>query len=366
MNKPIRTMAVVCMLLFVALLLNATYLQYFEADDLNSRGDNKRVRDAEFSRERGAILVGGKPVARERAEPTTSTSTSASTPQPLQVRPRSPATTPTSTAAPPWSRARTTSSPAATRGCSSTGSSTCSATASPRAAASSLTIDPEAQTRGVRRAPGARQGRPGRGRRARPVDRQDPGDGHRTRPTTPTCWPRTTSARSQQAWERAERATEDQPLLNRGDPGDLPAGLDVQAGHRGGRAVERAVHPGHEVKGGATLDLPQTDDRPAQRERQRLRRRPDHADPGAGGLLQRLLRRHRPRARRRRAARAGREVRLRPDLPRRPRRPGRRAAFPGGPRRAADRAVGDRPVRRAPPPRCRWRWSPPASPTTAR
>jgi peptidoglycan glycosyltransferase len=66
MNKPIRNLAVACMFLFVALLVNATYVQYWEADDLTSLSkhpDNKRVRDAEFSRERGAILVRGKAVA---------------------------------------------------------------------------------------------------------------------------------------------------------------------------------------------------------------------------------------------------------------------------------------------------------------
>lgn len=66
MNKPIRTMAIVCMALFLALLVNSTYLQYLQADELNSRNDNKRVRDAEFSRDRGAILVNGKPVAESR------------------------------------------------------------------------------------------------------------------------------------------------------------------------------------------------------------------------------------------------------------------------------------------------------------
>ena len=40
MNKPIRTMAVFCMVLFVALLLNASYLQYLRADDLNDNNDN--------------------------------------------------------------------------------------------------------------------------------------------------------------------------------------------------------------------------------------------------------------------------------------------------------------------------------------
>ena len=64
MNKPIRTMSIFCMLLFAALLLNSTYLQYVDAGDLNSRGDNKRVRDAEFSRKRGAIVAGGASVAQ--------------------------------------------------------------------------------------------------------------------------------------------------------------------------------------------------------------------------------------------------------------------------------------------------------------
>jgi penicillin-binding protein A len=63
-NKPIRTMSIFCMLLFAALLLNSTYLQYVDAGDLNSRGDNKRVRDAEFSRKRGAIVAGGASVAQ--------------------------------------------------------------------------------------------------------------------------------------------------------------------------------------------------------------------------------------------------------------------------------------------------------------
>jgi peptidoglycan glycosyltransferase len=63
MNKPIRTMSIFCMLLFAALLLNATYLQYVDAGSLNSRSDNKRVRDAEFARKRGAIVAGGTSVA---------------------------------------------------------------------------------------------------------------------------------------------------------------------------------------------------------------------------------------------------------------------------------------------------------------
>lgn len=63
MNKPIRTMSIFCLLLFALLLGNATYLQYVKAGDLNDSGLNRRVIEAAFSRERGAILVGRDPVA---------------------------------------------------------------------------------------------------------------------------------------------------------------------------------------------------------------------------------------------------------------------------------------------------------------
>jgi peptidoglycan glycosyltransferase len=66
MNRPIRNLAVACLVLFVALLGNATYVQFWEADSLSSLSkhpDNIRVRDAEFSRQRGAILVRGRAIA---------------------------------------------------------------------------------------------------------------------------------------------------------------------------------------------------------------------------------------------------------------------------------------------------------------
>jgi peptidoglycan glycosyltransferase len=66
-NKPIRTMSIFCMFLFVALMLNATYLQYLRADSLNSDPRNRRVIQAAFSRERGAIIVGKDPVAESVA-----------------------------------------------------------------------------------------------------------------------------------------------------------------------------------------------------------------------------------------------------------------------------------------------------------
>ena len=63
MNKPIRTMSIFALLLFVALMVNATVLQYVNADGLNADEQNRRVVVASFSRERGAILAGREPVA---------------------------------------------------------------------------------------------------------------------------------------------------------------------------------------------------------------------------------------------------------------------------------------------------------------
>ena len=46
MNRPIRNLAIGCMVLFLALLVNATYLQYLQAGNLTSltrHPDNRRV-----------------------------------------------------------------------------------------------------------------------------------------------------------------------------------------------------------------------------------------------------------------------------------------------------------------------------------
>ncbi len=63
MNRPIRVMAIGCMLMFVALLVNVNYVQFIHADALNSHPGNRRVLNDEFSRDRGPILVGGQPIA---------------------------------------------------------------------------------------------------------------------------------------------------------------------------------------------------------------------------------------------------------------------------------------------------------------
>ncbi|SDT69125.1 penicillin-binding protein 2 [Jiangella sp. DSM 45060] len=57
MNSPIRRISAGCLLLCVALLINATYVQAFWADDLNARSENRRVLLDEYSRERGPILL---------------------------------------------------------------------------------------------------------------------------------------------------------------------------------------------------------------------------------------------------------------------------------------------------------------------
>jgi peptidoglycan glycosyltransferase len=69
MNRPIRNLAIACLALFLALMINATYLQYFQAKSLTSvtkHEDNKRVADAAFSAPRGTILVNGRAVARSK------------------------------------------------------------------------------------------------------------------------------------------------------------------------------------------------------------------------------------------------------------------------------------------------------------
>ena len=63
MNKPIRTISIFCLMLFVALMINATWLQYWKSDAYDKDPRNRRVIEAAYSRERGAILVGREPIA---------------------------------------------------------------------------------------------------------------------------------------------------------------------------------------------------------------------------------------------------------------------------------------------------------------
>ena len=134
MNKPIRTISIFCLLLFLALMLNATYLQYCQAGALNEDPRNRRVLEAPFSGERGAILVGREPGRRERAV-RRPVRVPADLPQPFKYAP-SPAGSPTS-ARPASSSRRTTCSPATTPALFVTRLVDLLSNAGPRAAASS-------------------------------------------------------------------------------------------------------------------------------------------------------------------------------------------------------------------------------------
>jgi penicillin-binding protein A len=60
MNKPIRRVALVAMIMFALLLANGTYMMIFRQESLAAQPQNRRVRDAEFAQNRGAILAAGK------------------------------------------------------------------------------------------------------------------------------------------------------------------------------------------------------------------------------------------------------------------------------------------------------------------
>ena len=60
MNKPIRRVALIAMIMFGLLLANGTYMMIFRQDSLAAQPQNRRVRDAEFAQNRGAILAAGK------------------------------------------------------------------------------------------------------------------------------------------------------------------------------------------------------------------------------------------------------------------------------------------------------------------
>jgi peptidoglycan glycosyltransferase len=62
-NKPIRRVTVVLMVLFAALFANGTYLMVFKQSSLNANTLNRRVRDEDFAQNRGSILAGDIPIA---------------------------------------------------------------------------------------------------------------------------------------------------------------------------------------------------------------------------------------------------------------------------------------------------------------
>ncbi len=66
MNTPIRRLALVVFTMFTALLLSTTWIQFVQAGDLRDRPGNRRTLLESYSRDRGAILVGGEAIADSR------------------------------------------------------------------------------------------------------------------------------------------------------------------------------------------------------------------------------------------------------------------------------------------------------------
>ena len=64
MNAPVRRLSFIVALLFSALLISTTWIQFVKAKELNDRPGNRRTLLESYSRERGAILVGGSPIAK--------------------------------------------------------------------------------------------------------------------------------------------------------------------------------------------------------------------------------------------------------------------------------------------------------------
>lgn len=63
MNSPIRRTALVAAVLFLALLINGSVVQLWRSSSLNADNRNRRVLDAEFAQNRGAILAGDLQIA---------------------------------------------------------------------------------------------------------------------------------------------------------------------------------------------------------------------------------------------------------------------------------------------------------------
>ncbi|HEY9293270.1 MAG TPA: penicillin-binding protein 2 [Microlunatus sp.] len=66
MNRPIRRVTVLIMVLFGLLFANGTYLMVFQQSSLNANPLNRRARDEDFAQNRGSILAGDTPIAYSR------------------------------------------------------------------------------------------------------------------------------------------------------------------------------------------------------------------------------------------------------------------------------------------------------------
>ena len=64
MNRELKRVSIVVMLMFAALLTSTSIVQVFQADNLTADDRNTRTRLDSYAVERGAILVGGNPIAQ--------------------------------------------------------------------------------------------------------------------------------------------------------------------------------------------------------------------------------------------------------------------------------------------------------------
>ncbi|MDB1086283.1 penicillin-binding protein 2 [Streptomyces sp. ACA25] len=62
MNKPMRRVAIFCGLLILALLIRVNYVQFVQADELQSDNNNRRVAIERYAQPRGDIIVDGEAV----------------------------------------------------------------------------------------------------------------------------------------------------------------------------------------------------------------------------------------------------------------------------------------------------------------
>ncbi|WP_144711736.1 penicillin-binding protein 2 [Curtobacterium pusillum] len=67
MNRQLRGVSTVIVLMFVALFVSTTSIQFFSADSLRADSRNSRTILASYSTKRGAILVNGSPIAESTA-----------------------------------------------------------------------------------------------------------------------------------------------------------------------------------------------------------------------------------------------------------------------------------------------------------
>lgn len=69
MKAPVRRISVLVAVLFAALLISSTLIQFVQAPSISARADNRRTLLDNYSRERGSIIVGDQPVARSLPSP---------------------------------------------------------------------------------------------------------------------------------------------------------------------------------------------------------------------------------------------------------------------------------------------------------